>query len=307
MKSKTIIGQVLVILSGCLWGCMGIFTRKLTAYGISSYQIGFIRSISTVILLLAVMLVKNRKLLKFHLKDVWIFAGAGIIGFSLLNITYMTSIIENSLSVACALMYTSPIWVMLISRVVFKEKLNVVKVVSILACFVGCVAICLSSTIKMTWFGLIIGIASGLTYASYSIFGKIASKKYSPFTVTFYAFVFASLVLLPICNVGNLVSNIAKNTESLWYVVGIGFLETFLPFLLYTIGLSLIDASKAAVFAIIDPVVATIVGAIAFSESIGAFNYLGMFIVLVGLISQNKENQIMKRLTARRNAKIKRT
>ena len=106
---KKHLGEVAILLSTLLWGSIGIFTRGLTGLGFSSVQIVTVRAVITAITMGIVIAIKDPKLFKFKLKDIWMFFGLGICSFLFFNICYMSSIVENSLSVACILMYTSPI------------------------------------------------------------------------------------------------------------------------------------------------------------------------------------------------------
>ena len=63
-------------------------------------------------------------------------------------------------------------------------------------------------------------------------------------------------------------------------------ITTYLPYIFYTAGLSMMEPGKAAIVACIEPVVATIVGLIAFNESIGVLNIIGMILVVrTGLVA----------------------
>ena len=114
------VAPFLVLLSGCLWGSMGLFVRKLTQAGLSSLEIVGIRAFSTVILMGIALLILNRSLFRIKLKDVWCFVGTGICSILLFNYCYFTAINITSLSIAAVLLYTAPAFVMLMSYVLFK-------------------------------------------------------------------------------------------------------------------------------------------------------------------------------------------
>lgn len=277
------LGESAVLLSAVLWGVIGIFTRSMQDIGFSSVQVVTVRAFITVISIGAVILIKDPKLFKINLRDLWMFLGTGICSFLFFNICYMSSIGENSLSVACILMYTSPIWVTALAVPLFKEKLTLHKIVSFIICFGGCIMVCFSDSLKLTKIGLVYGLLSGLGYALYSIFGKYASAKYSSLTVTFYTFLFASVGVLPLCNLPKLTVLMSNGANALWSVA-IAVTCTVLPYLLYTFGLSKIGAGKASVIAILEPAVASLVGVLAFSENMGILGGIGILTVITGLI-----------------------
>ena len=277
------LGEATVLLAALLWGCIGIFTRSMTEIGFTAVQIVAVRAFVTVILMGIYILIKDPKLFKINPKDLWMFFGTGILSFLFFNICYMSSIGENSLSVACILMYTSPIWVTTLAIPLFKEKMTLHKAIAFVIAFGGCVAVCFSDSLKLTKIGLVYGLLSGFGYALYSIFGKYASAKYNSATVTFYTFLFASVGVLPLCDLPKLTVLLSSGTNILWSI-GVAVTCTVLPYLLYTYGLSKIGAGKAAVIAILEPAVASVVGALYFGENMGALGLCGIIAVMVGLV-----------------------
>lgn len=280
---KNRLGEVAVLLAAVLWGTIGIFTRTMSENGFSAVQTVAVRAFITVIIIGFIIAIKDPKLFKIKLRDLWMFFGTGICSFLFFNICYMSSIGENSLSIACILMYTSPIWVTSLAVPLFKEKMTLHKIVSFIICFGGCVLVCLSGSLVLTNIGLVYGLLSGLGYALYSIFGKYASVKYSSLTVTFYTFLFASIGVLPICNLPKLAVLLSSGVNVLWSV-GIAVTCTVLPYLLYTFGLAKIGAGKASVIAILEPAVASLTGVLYFGENMGLFGILGIIFVMAGLV-----------------------
>lgn len=283
------IGTLSVLLSAVLWGCIGIFTRTMFSeeYGFTPIQSVAIRSFFTMLIMFIAILIKNPKLLKISPKDIWIFLCTGIISFMFFNICYMTSISENSLSVACILMYTSPIWVTVISVPMFKEKLNLHKILSLILCFGGAVLTCLSSSLVLTKKGLIFGLLSGAGYAFYSLFGKIATGRYHTLTIIFYTFLFSTIGVLPFSNIGGIVT-LMKRPVNLTLALGVSLFCTILPYLFYTYGLSKIPAPKAAVISIMEPIVATLVGLFVYKEIPSVVGFFGIALVVFGIIFLEK-------------------
>lgn len=290
---KKYLGETSVLLAALLWGTIGFFTRNLSELGFSSVNIVAVRSFFTSFAIFLIIAFKDIKLLHIAIKDIWMFLGTGIASFMFFNICYMSSITENSLSVACILMYTSPVWVSIISYFVFKEKFNKIKILSLIICLSGCALTCLSSTLRLTEIGLVYGIFSGIGYALYSIFGKIASKKYNSLTIVFYTFLFSFLALLPFCNAPGIITKV-KSFNTLALLIGISIINTLLPYLLYTFGLSRIDAGKASVISIIEPAASAITGLVFFGEDVGLLGIIGIIFVFIGIYLLSFKNETKK-------------
>ena len=121
----------LVILAGCLWGTMGIFVRHLNAIGLEAMEIVEARAVLTAAAMFAALVLFRRDLLRVNIRDLWVFAGGGIVSVILFNFCYFQTIQRASLSTAAILLYTSPVFVLLLSVPLFGEKLTKKKILSV--------------------------------------------------------------------------------------------------------------------------------------------------------------------------------
>lgn len=282
-KKTPFLSGLAILLAASLWGCIGIFSRDLEANGFTVAQTVSVRALFTVVIMFVVILVKGPSLLKIRFRDIWLFLGTGICSFLFFNICYMTAINEASLSVAGILLYTSPFWVLLLSAPIFGEKITVVKTVAITICFGGSALLVFGAHLPWTVRGLVFGLLAGFGYALYSIFGKLAVRRYHSFTITFYTFLFAFFGTLPICNPTGLVTLLTV-PHNIWCSLAISVFNTVLPYVLYTYGLKRVNAGKAAVIAIVEPVAAAVVGHFFFDEYITTIGIIGIVAVFLGLV-----------------------
>lgn len=289
-KRKHGIGPLLIILAGCFWGSMGIFVRRLTAFGFSSIQIVAIRVTLAALFFCALLLIKERSGFRIALRDIPLFLGLGFGSILFFTVCYFTAITMMTLSTAAILLYTSPIWIMLMSVLVFREKLNGKKLTALALAFAGCVLVSGISGEGITPAGLLIGLGSGLGYGLYSILGTIALRKYSPYTVTAYTFLFAAAGSWLICGPSDMISGFAAAPDlvSLLLLCGLTALVTaVIPFLFYTLGLRTVEASRAGILATVEPLVATLVGILVFSEPLTLLSGLGILLILSAVILLN--------------------
>lgn len=287
-------GSLFVIIAGVLWGAMGIFVRGLSKLSLSSMEICFIRmSVSTVILAIFIFLY-DRKLFKIRIRDLWIFVGTGLFSLTFFGYCYFTTIQMTSMSVAAVLLYTSPVFVLVLSALFFKERITKRKVLCIFIALAGCVLVTglIGSSANISTTGILFGLGSGLGYGLYSIFSRFAiNRKYKSFTIIFFSFVFSTVSLFALVNpvkvIGKLVSgNIASNGL---YVIGIVIIATILPYAFYTFGLTKIENSKAAVIACIEPIMATVFGFAVFGEKLSIGEIVGIILVLTAIVMLNEK------------------
>ena len=277
---------LLIILAAVCWGTIGIFSRALSDAGATPIQITAMRCVVVSVLLTGWLLITDRSLLHISWRDLWMFFGTGICSILFFNICYFYTQSQTSLSVAAILLYTSPFFVMLISAVVFRERMTVWKVIALLVAFGGCVLITevLGGGGSVPAIAILSGIGSGLGYGLYSIFGKLALRKYDILTVTAYTFIFAAIGAVPFCRPLDAIQLISQQPSLIISALLLGVLCTLIPFVVYTKGLSGIDTGKASIIAYAEPVVATIVGALVFSEPITFAKAGGIIMVLIAII-----------------------
>ena len=159
-------GYWLVGAGAALWGTIGLFVSALQQLGFSSLQIVFLRTGLAGLILLVYTLLANPRQLRLSWRDLPYFLGTGICSMAFFNWCYFQAIKEVSLSVAAVLLYTGPAFVVILSRIFLKEALTPLKIISLLATFLGC---CLvvgwlpDMNQNITLYGLILGLGwSGL-------------------------------------------------------------------------------------------------------------------------------------------------
>ena len=293
-KARRNIGPALILLAGCFWGSMGIFVRRLTAYGFSSIQIVAIRVTLAALIFCILLLIRDPAGFRISVKDIPLFLGLGFGSILFFTVCYFTAITMMPLSTAAILLYTSPIWIMLMSVLFFREKLTGRKLLALVLAFAGCVLVSGISGEGMTLTGLLVGLGSGIGYGLYSILGTVALRRYSPYTVTTYTFAFAALGAWLICRPADMLAKFAAapNLPGLVFFCFLTALVTaVIPFLAYTLGLQTVEASRAGILATVEPLVATLIGVAVFSEPLTLLSGLGILLILAAVVLLNGKTE----------------
>lgn len=293
MEKKGFLGDVLIIVAGLFWGSMGIFVRHLNALGFTSIQVACLRLVTAGVLFALILLIKDPKGFKISAKDIPLFLALGIVSILFFTCCYFTAIRLMTMSTAAILLYTSPIWVMLLAVIFLNEKINIRKILALILAFAGCVLVSGFGG-KVTPVGILVGLGSGLGYGLYSIFGTYALKKHSPFTVTCYTFLIAGLGSIFVSDPADLVAKIsaADDKPALFgFVLLTSVVTAVIPFLLYTLGLNRTTAGRAAVLATVEPAAATVFGFFVMKETIGPVAILGILMVFAAIVILSIKNK----------------
>ncbi len=286
MGNKSALGNILIIVAGLFWGSMGIFVRHLNVLGFSSIQVACLRLTTAGVIFALILLIKDRKGFRIKARDIPLFLALGLVSILFFTCCYFTAIRLMTMSTAAILLYTSPIWVMILAIIFLKEKITLQKILALILAFAGCILVSGFGG-KVTLIGILVGLGSGLGYGLYSIFGTFALKKYSPYTVTCYTFLIAGLGSVFVANPIDLfakISAVENKPALIGFVLLTAVVTAVIPFLLYTLGLNMTTAGKAAVLATVEPAAATLFGFFVMKETVGPVAICGIFLVFAAII-----------------------
>ena len=277
-------GTALVLAGASLWGLIGLFNRTLMAAGLTPESIVLVRNLGGLVLLGLVLAVWKREVFRVAPKHLVYFFGTGIVSVLLFTWCYFSCQQECSLAVAAILLYTSPAFVVLLSALLWRDKLTGRKLLALGLTFFGCVCVTGVSGggMTITLRGFLLGLGAGFFYALYSIFGRYALAHYEPYTVTFYTFAFAGIGSLIFLRPEQLA--VLSSVPIALVALGLAVVCTVLPYLFYTAGLAHMDSGKAAIIASVEPVVAALVGIVAFHESMSPATGLGVVSILAAVL-----------------------
>lgn len=285
-KKTNYLAILCILLAGSMWGCIGIFNRGIAGLSISASSIVMVRNFGACVLLAILFLIVDRSVFKIKLRHLPYFFGTGVVSVLFFTLCYFYSQAESSLAVSAILLYTAPAFVVVMSTFIFKDAFTKRKLIALVIAFLGCtfaIGLWGGEGLRLTGRGLLLGLGSGFFYATYSIFGRFALRHYPPFTVTFYTFLFAGAGSLFLTRWED-VQTIAASPRGILLAVGLIIFSTVLPYLFYTKGLNdLGDSGKASILASIEPVVASIVGIMAFGEPMGIGVVLGLVCILISV------------------------
>ena len=284
MSVKKSMYTLMILMTAALWGLMGLWNRRLAGYGISPYSIVTIRNTGALIALTLVFAFTRRSVFRVSFRHLKYFFGAGVVSILLFSLCFFSCQQFCSLAVASTLVYIAPAIVVLLSAVIWKEPITRKKLLALALTLLGCMCATglFSGGLEFSAKGILLGLLSGFFFALYSIFGRFALEHYEPMTVVYWTFVFCGLGALFFLRPSELAA--ASGEPGMWLYGGaLAVLSTAVAYILYTRGLSHVEAGKAAIICCFEPIVSSIVGVAAFHESMSAMTLLGMLLVLCGV------------------------
>lgn len=297
-------GYAMVLCAALMWGSIGIFVNGLSAMGLSSVSIAGLRLLSGALLLMPVLMVMGARgvrtpagerrsafsLFKATPRTLLASFLVGVVGLASANLSYYISMGEVGMSTASVLLYTSPVFGVMLGKILYREPITGGKLFSVLLNITGCVLAVTNGDLTEVSFSVLgvgTGILAGFLGALLAVFSKIATERMHPLAVTFYGFVFGGLVMgalsFPWMDV-----RAAASPQMIGLLFGFGLIPTALAYIFYMNGLSMgVEASKVPVVASFETVATVLVGILLYAEDSGPVKVLGICLVLLSIFVMN--------------------
>ena len=288
-KNKAIL---LVVLAAIFWGTYGAFVTGISALGMSGTVIVFLRFLTTCIPVFLFLFLRDRKQLIIKTKDFPLFLANGLISILFFTICYTYAIRETKIATAAALLYTAPAIVMILSAILFQEKLTMKKCLCVLLAILGCSLVSgLGPTgTGLSLKGLLLGLGAALGYSLYSIFSRyIQNQGYSIFTNIFYTFSIATIAYFIIALSSHELPQIWELKTATALAILCGLVTGLCAYTFYTTGLASMEPSRAAQLATIEPVFAALLGLFLFHQPLSLLEAVGIILVVVAVILMNSK------------------
>ena len=202
-----------------------------------------------------------------------------------MTVCYFLAVQHIGAALSVALLYTAPVWSMLLAHFVLKERMSLSGVMLTLITVVG-VALCLNTSAPLNWAGIAFGLLSGFSYACFGVLGKKALNNTPP-TILLYSSVLISgitMLFMPFFHsaIQKMFTNMAPN---IWMVaLMIAVVGTLLPYTLYTKALQWMPATRAQVLTIFEPLTAVLLAAVILHEPLGWPQYVGIAMILASAL-----------------------
>lgn len=285
----------LIMLSGILWGTIGLFVKVLDAKGSTSEYTTFMRMFFAFLLLFAITLVKEGiGLFRIGRSTLISCALLGFVSMSLNNLCYTNAVSRLGMSLAAAILYMAPIFTSIQSKLLFHEKIGRSKLIALAFNVLGCVLAATGGRLSLegvSVIGLLFGIGAAFAYSTQNIFGRLATDEASPFVVATYNFFFAAVFTLVVARPFSTIGDPFEPQLLIWGLL-FGLIPTTIAYLLYFAGIQgLTETSKVPVFCSLELVVATVLGGLLFNENLPPASLAGTAMILISIMLMNRKTE----------------
>ena len=274
-------GYLFIFAAALLWGNIGPFSRLAFSQGVGPMEVAFWRAVMAWVLFgTHAALRREVRLERCDILHLVVFA---FLGVSVFYGSYQVAVNRGGAALAAVLLYTGPAWVTLLARLVFKEALTPIKLLALGLTLAGVLGVSAGAGDSVFDKGLDpvaigAGLTAGFCYSLYYIYGKHFSNRYSSPTLFFYMLPIGAMSLYP------LVDFVPKTATAWMAMAALAFFCTYGAYYCYYQGLKYLEASRAAITATLEPVVAAVVAYFWWGEYFTPLGYAGSALILAAVV-----------------------
>ena len=269
-----------LILAGICFGTTGT-AQALGPKGISPLAVGSARLIAGSLLLFLVHRSAATSLAKISRRDLWLSA----IGVALYQITFFSAVRSTGVAIGTVTaLGSAPALTGIVAFVMNREKPTRRWFFATLITTLGILVLSTSKGISdFNIRGFLLAIGAGTAYSIFAVASKRALTQGVSITeAMFRIFSLGAILSAPLLFVGN--THWIITPRGLALILWLGLVPTALAYMAYAYGLAKVRASTASTLILAEPATATLLAALVLAEAITAHGWIGISVVIIGLI-----------------------
>ncbi|MDD2389080.1 MAG: DMT family transporter [Desulfobacterales bacterium] len=279
-------GYLFVLMAAVLWAAAATGSKFLFSTGMSPFQLVQLRITISAGVFFLWLLIRKPCLMRISRKDILYFVMLGAVGMATMQSSYLFAISKINVAAAILLQYLAPVLIVLYSVTVTRETLGLMTGIAVGGTTAGCYLVVGAynlDLLHMNFQGIVSGVVSAVAFAWYTVKSEYGMRRYHPWTVLFFAMVFACLswnIFHP-----PLEAFMHAYSPAAWmWILFIALPGTLLPFGFYFKGIYLIRATHASITATFEPIAAGIISYLFLNEVMKPLQVVGAVMVIAAII-----------------------
>ena len=277
------IGMLEVILSGICFGFLGLFGKKAFVFGIKPGELLALRYSLAACLLFIYLILFDRKNIILNWKDTLVSILLGVMGYALFSGLFFYTLTGLSASLTVLLLYTYPIIVTILSRIILKEALTKLKLVALFLVTIGMFFLVSGEWKIEGRIFFLTGFGSAFFYSLYIIYSRKYLERVRPFTSSFYVQIGAGGIL-SLIHFSNTSRPLEILSNHFIFILLMAFICSFLAMSLFLSGLAKISSSETSILSTTEPISGIVIAYFFLGESLSFYQLIGACLIILGLI-----------------------
>jgi drug/metabolite transporter (DMT)-like permease len=204
----------------------------------------------------------------------------GILGYAVFSSLYFISFKYLSVGISAMLLFTFPLFVFIGSVIFLRHPFDNRVVIALLIALVGLFLLLKDEFEVKNAMGVYAALGAAICYAGYVILSDRFQKNIHPLTSSFYVMLSAG-ISLALLHQPTWSQFIGENYAHLKLFFGLSIIGTIAPLSLFLAGLQRIPGPQASILVMIEPITATVLAFLLFSEVMSLWQLIGIGLVVV--------------------------
>ena len=289
VRRETLRGSVLTLLGGVFWGLAGVFGQYIFENKeISAKWLVSVRLVIAGLLLLSTVFARQKKeafAIWKNRRDVVQLLLFGLFGMAFCQLTYYMAVEASNAGTATVLQYTAPVMIMIYLALRNRKMPQKIEIAALVLALAGTFLLATHgnpTSLSMSTFALTVGLLSAVAMVLYNLLPGKLMDKYGTFCVVGWGMLTGGIFLCAIIK--------PWHVEGIWdwqtvtcmaVVIVVG---TVLSFATYMEGVRLIGASRASLFASVEPLTATLATVLFLHVAFGIMDFAGFVCIIAAVI-----------------------
>jgi len=290
------LGYLAILTAASFWATSGIFIKLIMNHShVSAIVLAFWRDLVTFLVLffLNISFYGSKSGVK---RSDWPWLVALGVSLGLFHVGLNFGVFLNGAAVTTIQQAAMPAMVLVVERIIWRESLTRIKIISIFLIFSGTVLISGLRALgeaNVSTGGVLAGFCIPALYAAWSLLGKQMRKDYSPLPILTYAFGIAMVVLFPLQFNETHPWPIAENTW-LWFAGLVG-VSTVGGFLIYIFGLGRLSAGVVTIIVMSEIPFSAMLAYVFLDEKLTFIEIIGALVIVAGILFLVTPGSVFKR------------
>ena len=298
MHKSTTSGYLFALAAGATWGTTGPLSTALYAEGAQLTQVGFWRVALAVAGFALYLAIARRDLFRIDRGGFLLITLAGGALVALFELAFQFAIAGVGVAGAVALLYTAPVIVAVLGRLILGEALTPLRLLLAMVVMIG-VALTVNGGTDpgghgatehaSRLAGIIGGLLSALSYTGTTLLARYTVPRYGATRVLFYELLGGTLLLAAIVPMVSGPFSPPATAAGWMYIAGLGIGSVLAANFFFFAAVKRIDAAPTAVAASIEPLVGALLALVLFGQHLVWWGWLGLVMVVAGVAGGYKE------------------
>lgn len=288
-KREAMRGACIAVIGGIFWGLAGVFGQYLFTYkGLNARWLVSVRLVLAGLLLLTTVLAKQKNdMWRIWKKkqDVFWLGLFAIFGMAGCQLTYYSAVEMSNAGTATVLQYTAPAIIMLYTALRAKKMPGILEIGALILALFGTFVLATHGNIHslaISREALVWGLTSAVMMAVYNLLPLKLMKEYGTFCVIGWGMLLGGILMCTFTRPWHVIGTWDLQAVGAMAVVVV--VGTVLSFSFYMEGVRMIGASRASLFASVEPVTATAATVLMMHATFTLSDFFGILCIMAAVL-----------------------